>query len=845
MVSRLCLSHARPASDLVPSQGFRYDESLGSHQINMPYLGMILRLADILDFDRDRTPDSLYRTIDFRSQVSLKEWDKHRSVEGWVIEPTRIQYTMRCEHPEYQRAAYQYMDWIDKELRDAHSLLRSLPSYASKYKLELPLAVDRSRIEAKDEAYIYHNLEFSLSRNEIVKLLMTDKLYNNPQLCIRELLQNSLDALRHRGAMFSRDNAGSRWTQGKVEMGHEVDNDGHEVVWCRDNGSGMDKDIIERFLTTAGRSYYRSPEFEQERVGFSSAGVDFDPCAQFGIGFMSCFMLGDRIDIQTRKDRGPAKGLGDPLIVEINGIGGIVVIRKGKDDQKCGTTVRITGRRKPAFLDELSDVVRLADIVNGHALACEFPIEAVCTIPELKISTSITPGLPMPQTIKEIYDLNLCEIIEFDISSLDDSLNGIMRSGFLIDKQGRFVVKNSEAEWKFRQSPGPRHYLSCRVSEAEPSKLMREGQICVDGILVAGVFGRDNLNPRRNFSYSNPIHTWMHSLIMDIRGSLKPPLTPQRTVPEHTLHFIEDNTKWSKIQRFANIAMGRIWEQAFQRSTSFINHETAWILSAIYGGFVPVMLWMRAKVVWEYLAIPVIDEKHKCNWVRISELDPLEAYHVPNSGTAPRHFVANNFGLRVASSGRQLSLNSLIEFANTNMIVNQQVFISFIVALMSTLVIRNEKVVFEMRRPRVPDLILGDSIIDDIVDMLICIDYEEDLIEYLSIHSDLECVNRRHPVARHVLKSRRNGTITEKDVFFIDVLRLVSSHRTLDGFEASNTRVRRWLKVLGCKYRELDWRIVPTELHPPYKVRTTNGKTHELACFDFERWADSEVLPEE
>ena len=123
LVARLCFSHVRPASDLVPENGYRHDESFGRYRVNMPYLGLVLRLADILDFDRERTPNSLYRTVDFRSQISLQEWEKHRSVEGWVIEPTLIQFTMRCQHPEYQRAAYQFMDWIDKELAAAQFLI--------------------------------------------------------------------------------------------------------------------------------------------------------------------------------------------------------------------------------------------------------------------------------------------------------------------------------------------------------------------------------------------------------------------------------------------------------------------------------------------------------------------------------------------------------------------------------------------------------------------------------------------------------------------------------------------------------------------------------------------------
>ncbi len=135
-VARLCLSHVRPARDLNATNGFRHDEVIGIYRINMPYLGLLLRLADILDFDRDRTPDSLYRSLHVRSQVSLAEWAKHRAVEGWSIGPSLIQFTMRCEHPEYQRAAYHFMDAIDRELAEAHARRQSrragiLPSTSS------------------------------------------------------------------------------------------------------------------------------------------------------------------------------------------------------------------------------------------------------------------------------------------------------------------------------------------------------------------------------------------------------------------------------------------------------------------------------------------------------------------------------------------------------------------------------------------------------------------------------------------------------------------------------------------------------------------------------------------
>ena len=338
LLGRLCASHVWPVSRLTNENGFKVDVSVGRFTVNLRFLALVLRLADILDFDRDRTPESILRTINISSPVSLLEWSKHRSVEGWEISRKRVRFTLACEHPAYQKAAYDFMDAIDTELRESHRIVDDFPrGTPTHYRLSIPRQVERDRIEPKNNNYRYADLEFSLSRDEIVKLLMTEKLYSSNSLFVRELIQNGLDALRHRVATYGKGEPD--WEGGRISLMHFVDADGNMVVRCVDNGIGMDELIVRNFLTNAGRSYYRSPDFAQQRMAFRENGVDFDPCAQFGIGFMSCFMFGDRIEIKTRRDYGPGRGYGDPLQIEINGLGGLLVIRDGLSDQPIGTSV--------------------------------------------------------------------------------------------------------------------------------------------------------------------------------------------------------------------------------------------------------------------------------------------------------------------------------------------------------------------------------------------------------------------------------------------------------------------------------------------------------------------------
>ena len=106
----LCESHYSHTHELTPANGYNYDEQIGLYKINVPFIAIVLRLADIMDFDADRTPDVLFRTIHFSSDISLREWEKHRGIRGWEINNNLVRYTASYSHPAYQAAALKFMD---------------------------------------------------------------------------------------------------------------------------------------------------------------------------------------------------------------------------------------------------------------------------------------------------------------------------------------------------------------------------------------------------------------------------------------------------------------------------------------------------------------------------------------------------------------------------------------------------------------------------------------------------------------------------------------------------------------------------------------------------------------
>ncbi len=588
-LAELCLSHVEDAPKLTR---FAVDQSLGNHQVNLRYLALILRLGDILDFDRERTPDSLFRTIHFTSNVSLTEWEKHRGVRGWVISPELLRFEMEFDQPIYERAARQFLDFIDAELDAAREMVSEFPAKVQRYTFNLPWRVDRTRVGPHNKAYVYHDLEFSLSRDEVVKLLMTESLYGSPSLCVRELLQNSLDALRYRSALWRLGNA--KFEGGEVSFTQGIDREGNQFLSCRDNGVGMDEQIILSFLTKVGRSFYRSPFFEQERQRFRQKGVDFDPCSQFGIGFMSCFMLGDRIRVETRRDYGIGSERGKPWIVEINGLSSLLTLRPGPPNQEVGTSVTITMRGQKD--------VQLRDTLQKYAVAVEFPVHG--EVPGQERFT-IPPEMHPAITFLEAAGVKQLFRLEQTISQHDTSgtVKGQVADSFLTDAEGHIVLENSEAKWTSRSgnevvSVGSLNLGQMNAASLYPTLQVGDDQfssykierntsrwLCADGILVD-----ENYMP---MPISGGPRQAM-ACVIDTRGRRKPGLTPSRNTTRQgaASKYLED---------LYQTAFGRLWGQLLEVVPGRLSHETFWKLAVVQN--FPVEL-CPPQVLWDKAALP-------------------------------------------------------------------------------------------------------------------------------------------------------------------------------------------------------------------------------------------------
>ncbi len=305
----ICTSHNLDAAVLAEVKalyGERYprDLVLGGEQANIQFCAACLRLADILDFDRERTPRILFESLGISSriipgaEVSIQEWQKHMSVHSLTIEPEEIVVSADSHHPVVEKAVKDFCGAIEREIRDTVAVLRRNPSeITTRYSIELPISV---RARVRSFGYVFKDMSLELNQTAISSLLMGERLYSHPAAALRELIQNAIDACVARSEL-----EGKPGTPPRIDVAMETDEAGRHWITVNDDGVGMDEHVLAEYFLRLGNSYYESPEFRRLLLQSGHSKEVFTPISRFGIGLMSVFMIADVLRVDTKSCRSP------------------------------------------------------------------------------------------------------------------------------------------------------------------------------------------------------------------------------------------------------------------------------------------------------------------------------------------------------------------------------------------------------------------------------------------------------------------------------------------------------------------------------------------------------------
>jgi len=309
--------------------------------INTPLVSAAIWMARSLNLSALDTAGQVCRLLAASQQPTPEAYNQSFTVAAVGPHPylsSTIQVKLQCRDAELHRALKHHERAVQERLQHFNQSICPRFLYSDVI------------YEIEADGYTPLDLRFSVDTSAALKLLTGNRLYSDNRVFLRELIQNAVDACNLR-KRFEPDYSPS------ISIRF---NDDISKVTVRDNGIGMDRQWIEKYFLTIGISLYQSAEV---RSASQRTRIDFSFISQFGIGFLSSFLVAEKITLQTSK-----AGAGG-LMISISNLRDYFDVRALKTDVEQGTQVtlhlkrsKINYCRSLEYTGYLKTTIRFLDI---------------------------------------------------------------------------------------------------------------------------------------------------------------------------------------------------------------------------------------------------------------------------------------------------------------------------------------------------------------------------------------------------------------------------------------------------------------------------------------------------
>ncbi|HHQ4709546.1 TPA: HD domain-containing protein [Aeromonas veronii] len=304
-------NHAlRFATDLIG------DNNKRTHRDTHPaYLMGVIRIADYMQFKANRTPKILFSTKSFCSPISIREWKKHLSIistNNSHPDEELLFIEAFPEDPITLNSIKTLLSGFQREIDDCWSIFGEVYSrYPSLKNLGIIYRRIKSNIDNPDDyvlknhkKYYHETLSIKSDNQKLFPLLIKPLYGDTPQIGLRELLQNAIDACNERYSLEEKDNVTRKNIPYSISI--TLDYDANTLV-ISDDGIGMDINTVRDYFLKVGASYRTS---EVWKANFSDNEHSYIPrTGKFGIGMLAGFLIGNEISVQSKHISDKSRGV--------------------------------------------------------------------------------------------------------------------------------------------------------------------------------------------------------------------------------------------------------------------------------------------------------------------------------------------------------------------------------------------------------------------------------------------------------------------------------------------------------------------------------------------------------
>jgi molecular chaperone HtpG len=279
-------------------------------KIHIIYLMVLLRIGDLLQIQSARAPEIFNMIHKISSPFSENEWRVHQSIGNITTSIPDPEAIFVSAKPPSIRAFLRVNDWLKElqsELDISWAVLGEVYGRFEKERLpDLKIALRRVSSNLEDAAsfqetvpYVPERIQFTVAEAELLNLLIAPLYGDSPLYGLRELTQNSADAVLELSHLATSGLAYSSKDQLRDCDIEIVLNKVDGMFSIRDNGVGMTLEVVKNYFLKAGASFRFSDAWKQDYAD-QEGKSKIARSGRFGVGALSAFLIGNKISIFTR-----------------------------------------------------------------------------------------------------------------------------------------------------------------------------------------------------------------------------------------------------------------------------------------------------------------------------------------------------------------------------------------------------------------------------------------------------------------------------------------------------------------------------------------------------------------
>ncbi|GAA0070895.1 histidine kinase [Clostridium sardiniense] len=390
LISQISIMHGRDFNDVM-SNLYREDNGIATDRIHPRMIACLLRLGDLLDLDNGRFNHVLERTV-LMPKSSKDHKEKHQAITHFLVSPQKIEVSAICPNEDVYRATRQWFEWLQDELKDLSSKWSEIVPVDF---LGGPPSLGDIKLSIKDNGIITEqlNFKFNIDQKVAFEFIEGSGIYENKLDCIREIIQNALDATKMQiwndikigkydsfeecrdlinNLQFSSDLPDfiKKLYPLRINLEYienkDVDEDSEFKIIIEDSGCGISLEDLKR-MESVGTSW--NSDIEKYKI-IQNMPVWMRPTGSFGIGLHSVFMITDKVEIETKAENSNAYNI--TFISSRNN--GYISTNINNSRKKNGT--KISFKFKSKFIDyikisnqnireELNEMNEYIDLVDS------------------------------------------------------------------------------------------------------------------------------------------------------------------------------------------------------------------------------------------------------------------------------------------------------------------------------------------------------------------------------------------------------------------------------------------------------------------------------------------------